>query len=140
MVAPRFLLDTNILSEPTKLQPNTQVTSQLARYSDVISTASIVYHEVKFGCLVMPESRRKQAVEAYIQKSLETHLLLVPYCQKSALWHAEERARLRQVGETPSYADAQIAAIAVVNQLILVTRNVKDFENFQGLKIENWFG
>ena len=115
MVAPRFLLDTNILSEPTKLQPNTHVISQLERYSDVVATASIAYHEVKFGCLVMPESRRKREIEAYIKRSLEANLLLVPYCQKSALWHAEERARLRQIGKTPSYADSQIAAIAAVN-------------------------
>jgi predicted nucleic acid-binding protein len=51
----------------------------------------------------------------------------------------KERARLIPLGLTPSYADGQIAAIAKVNNLILVTRNVADYANFQDLAIENWF-
>jgi len=43
------------------------------------------------------------------------------------------------VGQTPPYVDGQIAAIAAVNQLVLVTRNITDFENFQDLQLENWF-
>ena len=42
-------------------------------------------------------------------------------------------------GLTPAFADGQIAAIASTNQLILVTRNTKDFINFGDLTIENWF-
>ncbi|OQX23219.1 MAG: VapC toxin family PIN domain ribonuclease, partial [Desulfobacteraceae bacterium IS3] len=41
-------------------------------------------------------------------------------------------------GQTPSFADGQIAAIAKVNDLILVTRNTSDFKIFADLKIENW--
>ena len=47
--------------------------------------------------------------------------------------------RSAQAGKTPSYPDSQIAAIAAVNKLVLVTRNVDDFADFQGLLIENWF-
>ncbi|WP_331281805.1 PIN domain-containing protein [Planktothrix serta] len=39
----------------------------------------------------------------------------------------------------PSYPDGQIAAIAKVNHLILVTRNVSDFADSEGLTLENWF-
>lgn len=35
--------------------------------------------------------------------------------------------------------DGQIAAIAVVNRLILVTRNTDDFDGYLGLEVENWF-
>jgi tRNA(fMet)-specific endonuclease VapC len=35
--------------------------------------------------------------------------------------------------------DGQIAAIARVNHLILVTRNIIDFQNFSGIEVENWF-
>jgi tRNA(fMet)-specific endonuclease VapC len=38
----------------------------------------------------------------------------------------------------PSFVDGQIAAISVVNGLILVTRNIDDFKQFLRLKIENW--
>jgi tRNA(fMet)-specific endonuclease VapC len=46
---------------------------------------------------------------------------------------------LVKLGKTPSFADSQIAAIAKVNQLILVTNNVSDYANFNELPIENWF-
>jgi len=58
---------------------------------------------------------------------------------RAAQWQAEQRARLRQAGRSPSYPDSQIAAIATVNDLVLVTRNSVDFVDFQGLQIKNWF-
>ena len=42
-------------------------------------------------------------------------------------------------GRTPPYVDGQIAAIAKVNELILVTRNTGDFVEFVDLKVQNWF-
>jgi len=38
----------------------------------------------------------------------------------------------------PSFVDGQIAAIAKVNGLVLVTRNSSDFKKFSGLQLENW--
>jgi hypothetical protein len=43
------------------------------------------------------------------------------------------------VGRTPPFLDGQIAAIAFVNDLVLVTRNVDDFAPFEKLRIENRF-
>ncbi len=56
----------------------------------------------------------------------------------AAEWFAVERARLTSIGKTPAYADGQIAAIAQVNNLTLVTNNVADYTDFQNLNIENW--
>ena len=52
---------------------------------------------------------------------------------------ARERVRLERIGQTPSLADGMIAATTAANNLILVTRNTKDFERFDGLHVENWF-
>lgn len=41
-------------------------------------------------------------------------------------------------GKTPAFADGQIAAISYTNNLILVTNNTSDFQNFLNLKLENW--
>lgn len=52
--------------------------------------------------------------------------------------HARERARLDKIGAKPPFIDSQIAAIANLNGLVLVTANRKDFERFTGLELEDW--
>ena len=66
-------------------------------------------------------------------------LPILAFDSNAAAWQAEQRARLRRAGKTPSYADSQIAAIAAVNDLVLVTRNTGDFKEFKGLPVTNWF-
>jgi tRNA(fMet)-specific endonuclease VapC len=47
---------------------------------------------------------------------------------------------LTSIGKTPSFPDGQIAAVAKVNDLILVTNNLSDYGDFLALQLENWFG
>jgi len=62
---------------------------------------------------------------------------ILPY-DEAAAWHSQERARLENLGRPAPYVDGQIAAIAHVNGLVLVTVNTKDFDQFRELKVENW--
>jgi len=87
----------------------------------------------------LPESKKRSAIEAYLEEAVRGTLPILPYDEAAASWHANERARLGKRGRPPSAADGQIAAIARVNALVLVTGNVKDFRRFEGLKVENWF-
>ena len=135
----RFLLDTNILSEPLRPHPCSTVMQQLASQSKELSTAAVVYHEMLFGCRRLPKSKRQQAIAAYLQEEVETKLMILPYDAEAANWHAVERARLMGGGKTPSFVDGQIAAIAVVNNLILITNNTSGFFDFQNLQLQNWF-
>ncbi|WP_293124969.1 type II toxin-antitoxin system VapC family toxin [Microcoleus sp. bin38.metabat.b11b12b14.051] len=135
----RYLLDTNIISEPVRPVPNANVMTQLIEAKSTVAIASVVWHEILLGCYRMPDSKRRRAIEAYLEEEVKVKLPILPYTQEAAEWFAKERARLIAIGQTPSYADGQIAAIAKVNNLILVTRNVADYANFQDLPIENWF-
>lgn len=135
----RFLLDTNVLSEPLRPQPNSTVMQRLMDQSQELATAAVVYHEMLFGYHRLPASRKRQAIAAYLQEEVEPKLLILPYDAEAANWHAAERARLVSAGRTPAYIDAQIAAIAVVNDLTLVTNNISDYEDFQNLQLQNWF-
>jgi tRNA(fMet)-specific endonuclease VapC len=63
---------------------------------------------------------------------------ILDYDAAAAAWHASERARLDARGETPPFTDGQIAAIAHVHDLALVTFNVADFKRFDGIRIVSW--
>lgn len=134
----RYLIDTNILSEPLRPKPDEKVVSLMKQHTSEISIAVITWHEILFGYHRLPASRRKDKIERYLTLIAETFVIL-PYTIEAAVWHAKERARLTNTGKPPSFPDSQIASIAVVNDLIVVTRNVVDFQNFQSLKTENWF-
>lgn len=135
----RFLLDTNTLSEPLKLRSNPNVIDRFSRYQDEIAIASVTWHEIWFGCYRLPESRKRQRIEQYLREMIEPKVPILPYDAEAANWFALERARLVTIGKTPSSADGQIAAIAQVNRLILVTRDLSDYADFQNLRLENWF-
>ncbi|MGB3309317.1 MAG: type II toxin-antitoxin system VapC family toxin [Nodosilinea sp.] len=139
MTGPRFLLDTNVVSEPLKPQPNAKVLRLLRIHGGAVAIAAVTYHEMKYGCLKLPASQKRQRLELYLQQRVEAVLPIFPYDDQAAAWHAIERERLTKQGKTPPYLDSQIAAIAAVNRLTLVTRNITDFESFQDLPLENWF-
>lgn len=136
---PQYLLDTNILSEPLSTTPNKSLLARLKRHEGELATASVVWHELVFGASRLPQSRRRTAIERYLTQVVEATIPIMAYDAAAAAWHGAERARLQGLGSAPSFADGQIAAVAHVNGLILVTRNVKDFQHFKALRLENWF-
>ena len=139
MVTPHYLLDTNIVTEPLKQKPNQQVLHYFQQYQTVLAIAAPVWHELWFGCYRLPPSRRRSEIEAYLHNAIARTMPILPYDAKAADWYAAERARLTAIGQPPPFADGQIAAVAVVNHLILVTNNIADYAKFHGLQLENWF-
>jgi tRNA(fMet)-specific endonuclease VapC len=135
----KYLLDTNVLSEPLKPEPNRNVVARLKRHQNEISTAAPIWHELVFGCQRIPPSRKREIIAAYLRDVVARNMDILPYDDRAAEWHAEQRAKLEPLGKTPSFVDGQIAAIARVNGLALVTRNTLDFKHFEELTILNWF-
>jgi len=136
----KYLLDTNVLSEPLKLTPDKSVISMLEKHQHEIVTAAPIWHELQYGCWRLPRSRKREVIEVFLVDVVRKNMLILPYDDRAAEWHAKERSRLSLKGKLPTFVDGQIAAIAKVNGLVLVTRNVKDFKLFSGLKTENWHG
>lgn len=135
----RFLLDTNVISEPLRSSPNAGVLTRLHAHQAELAIPALVWHELQFGCERLQPSPKRTAIEAYLNQVIATSLPILPYDERAAGWHAVERARLVVAGQTPPFVDGQIAAIAQTNGLILVTRNVHDFARFDGLQMEDWF-
>jgi tRNA(fMet)-specific endonuclease VapC len=134
----QFLLDTNVLSEPVKQGPNPAVLRQLQAHGQNLATCSIVWHELLYGAARLPRSRRRTTLETYLRDVVETTLPILAYDAEAAAWHGHERARLERTGRRTSFADGQIAAIAAVNDLTLVTANTRDFAPFRGIRLVDW--
>lgn len=111
---------------------------RLRDYEGEMAIPALVWHELRFGCARLPTSRRRAAIERYLDEVVAVGFPVLGYDQRAADWHALERARLATSGRTPPFVDGQIAAIARVNELILVTLNKADFRAFKGLQVKSW--
>lgn len=134
----RYLVDTNVLSEPIRKSPDEAVVTKLREHGEELATATVVWHEMNFGVWLLVPSRKRIAIERYLTEVIAAAVPVLPYDVAAAEWHGKERARLSKAGFTPSFADGQIAAVAAVNDLTLVTDNLRDFERFDGLRVERW--
>jgi len=84
----RYLLDTNIISEPVRPVPNANVITKLIEAKSTVAIASIVWHEVLLACYRMPDSKRRSAIEAYLQEEVKVKLPILSYTQEAAEWFA----------------------------------------------------
>jgi len=137
-VALRYLLDTNVLSEVMRPVPDPAVMDRMAAAGDSVATCAPVWHEIQFGRARLPAGKRRRAIDTILE-AMSAVLVILPYDAAAAAWHARERARLVRLGKAPPFVDGQIAAIAAANDLVLVTRNLRDVAGFAGLDIESWF-
>ena len=64
----KYLLDTNIVSEPLRPTPNAKVLARLKRHQDELAIASVVWHELWFGCQRLPASAKRTAIERYLNE------------------------------------------------------------------------
>lgn len=137
-MTPRFLLDTSIVSAPISKRPHPAILERLHVHGVECAIAAPVWHELTYGCRRLPRGKRRDALEAYLRDVVQASFPILPYDEAAATWHGLERARLETLGRPAPFVDGQIAAIAQVHELVLVTTNDKDFTRFKGLKVENW--
>lgn len=134
-----FLLDTNVISEMIKPNPDQGVMKKLKRYEKALFTAAPVWHELIFGYQRLPDSPKKQRIGTFLDRVVLQTIKILPYNMQAAQWHGQERAKLSAQGVVPPFVDGQIAGVAFVNGLTLVTRNTRDFNRFSNLSLENWW-
>jgi tRNA(fMet)-specific endonuclease VapC len=87
----------------------------------------------------MADSKRKDSLLSYLKSLEQAGLIILPYEKTAGEWLAQERGRLSKLGITLPLMDGEIVAITQINKLTLITRNVSDFTNYDGLLVENWF-
>lgn len=118
--------------------PDADVLRRLEENAVESAIASVVWHELTYGCARLPAGRRRVALETYLFDVVRVSFPILAYDEHAALWHGTERARLESIGAPAPFVDGQIAAIAHANGLVLVTANPKDFSRFKGLEVQDW--
>ena len=134
----RLLLDTSTIAEPMKKAPDAAVIARIEAHTHESAIAVPVWHELVYGCQSLPSGKRRSALETYLKEVVYASFPILPYDEVAAAWHARERARLDTEGAPAPFVDGQIAAIACSSSLVLVTVNVRDFQRFRGLRVEDW--
>lgn len=129
----KYLVDANVLSEPTKSTPHAGVVEWLRRNEREIAVDPIILGEVRFGILLLPKGRRRARLERWFDEGVP-RLQCLPWEAETGLRWAKLLADLRTSGRAMPIKDSLIAATALVHGLVVATRNRTDFEK-AGLKI-----
>lgn len=139
---PHYLLDTNIISEIVKFAPDFKVIKKIGEHSSDMAISVLTWHELVYGLERLPEGLRKKELSKYVYDDVEQSFPIINFTKSAAEIHAKIRSAIEESGYNLPYADTQIAATAIAEDMILVTRNSRHFseieENFS-LKLENWF-
>jgi toxin FitB len=135
-----YLIDTNVISELTKPAPNGAVLNWFAQTpAQQIFISSVTLCEMALGLTLLPAGKRRDALTAattaLINEDFEGRCLNLD--ARCAQAYGQLAAAQMQSGKACTAEDAMIAAIALVHQFTLVTRNVKDFVGMQGLQLLN---
>ncbi len=79
-----YLLDTNVLSEAVKTEPDKHVMTKFERHQDEMVTAAPVWHELQFGCQRLPRSRKREVIASFLNDIVRRTMLILPYDDKAA--------------------------------------------------------
>lgn len=134
-----FVLDTNVVSELMRPEPEPAVTAWFGQHpaTRVFFTA-VGEAELRYGLEILPRGARREALAAEMNGVLREDLRdrVLPFDSAAAGAYAAIAAQRRRQGRPVSHSDCQIAAIARCRNAAVVTRNVRDFEG-TGVEIIN---
>ena len=141
MVKPFYLLDTGVLSEGIKVDPNRPLMKKLFEKSRLCQVPSPVWHELVYGMNYLSDGVLKELIRDYLMTVVAPHFSIMQYDDRAAWIHADIRARLEKQGLSAPVVACQIASMVISNNMILVTKNPQDYKTIaenSTLLIENW--
>lgn len=134
-----ILLDTNVISEVIKPQPDSRVAAWMtAQPRRLLRTSAIVRAEILYGVAVMTEGKRKQNLTAVVIAVFEELGPALPFTARAATHFASVTARRRQLGRPIGSFDALIAATALEEGARIATRDIEGFSGCGITLINPW--
>lgn len=126
-----FLVDTTVLSEFTKPQPNDELLAWLMHTdTDSLYLSAITIFEVQVGIELLPEGKRKRNLARWLDEEIpDTYAgRILPVSAEVAIAGARIVALARKQGWNDLEMDALIAATAMIHRMPVATMNRKHFE------------
>jgi predicted nucleic acid-binding protein len=131
----KYVLDTDIISELARQQPDFNVICWIQDHAEDVVLTAVSLEEIYYGILIMPDGKRKSriknAVDAIVQDCVDRILVFDAFCGYLC---ADVHAQAKRSGHTGTIEDFMIASICLRHNAKLVTRNVKDFDYINGLE------
>lgn len=134
-----IILDTNVLSAVMRRDADPAVVAWLDRQpSESLWITTITVFEIRFGLELLPDSRKRQALEKAFGQALEEDFQrrILPFDFPAAEEAARLAARRRVAGQSVEFRDTQIAGIVLARKAALATRNVRHFQDLPITLIE----
>jgi len=134
-----ILLDTNVLSELMRSQPNRSVLAWVdAQEEAELYICAISKAEIAWGIGLLKAGKQQQNLQGAADKIFDLFATrcLVYGCE-TALYYTKIALHARQSGRPMTVEDMMIAAIAREHNAVLATRNIKDFESLPSLQLFN---
>ena len=128
-----YLVDANVLSEPTKPAPSSKVIDWLSANERNLVVDSIILGELCIGILALAPGRKRRQLEQWFDALMQT-IECIPWDATISRRWAKLVVDLKRKGETMPLLDGMIAATALQHDLTIATRNTRDFKK-AGLKV-----
>lgn len=122
----KYLVDVNVLSEPTRPSPDAKVVEWLKTHRTESVTCAPAVGEIWRGIHALADGERKVRLSAWFH-ALRLRLPALDWTTEAAVLWAEMVNDLRRAGFAVGIMDTQIASLAKLHGLTVVTRNVDDF-------------
>jgi toxin FitB len=136
-----FLLDTNVISEWVRPQPDRNVIAWTAELDEDRAFISVIsFAEIRRGIEMLPNGRRRERLAAWLAEDLPARFeqrVLDIDLRVAETW-GTLKARGQKIGLTIGSMDAFIAATARAHGLSLATRNIKDFQRLGLSLLDPW--
>lgn len=132
-----YLVDANVLSEPTKPQPDPRVIEWLGTHERELFVDAIILGELCLGIQALPAGRKRASLEEWFEALVETIECLPWDVAISRRW-AGLVVELKRTGQPLPLLDGMIAATALTHGLTVATRNTRGFKK-AGVKVVDPF-
>jgi len=137
-----YLLDTCVLSELVKNNPNTKVVEWVSKTEEAHLFISVLtIGEIHKGIEKLPESKKKEKLHEWVKYDLKERFKnrIIDFDLQTATVWGKIQAQSELSGKGMPAIDGQIVATGISYDLTVVTRNIKDME-ISGASLLNPWG